>query len=188
MKIDFFLSLKNLSRFFQTIFEKKMTCDHAKINIACFVFALLVCSSLTITFVTLKYTTAVFTVDGTLQKIQTCYESCYTNGVDGGCINSTVVAFDWIYQNNTYNVTGFKCGFGVCGDCCVPFLNHTIQVEIDPKNPSLPIRFWTEDETPYSITYDMLGLVAGVCTYILLSISCVFLHNVFKQRQYEQMN
>lgn len=157
-------------------------------NVAGFFCVFLIFSSLFITFLTLKFTTKIFTVDGKLLKIESCYESCYTNGVDGGCFNTTVVAFGWIYQNASFNTTDFNCGIGVCRDCCYSAVNTTIQVEIDPKRPSIPIRFWLQGETPYSIAYDILSVITGVCSFVLLIVAGVGIWIYIRERHYQQLD
>lgn len=156
--------------------------------IFCYVFWLLVCLSLAITFFSLMKTTEVFTVPGKLTKIDSCFENCYTNGADAGCFNQSVVSFEYLFQNKTFYASQFHCGIDTCLDCCYRFLNHTIQVEINENDPSTPIRFWNENEKPYSMAFSILGVIFGIVTFVMLGTGCVFVYSYLRNFQYQQLN
>ncbi len=124
---------------------------------------------------------------GKLTSVDTCDETCYTNGADGGCMNNTWVSFNWQYQNITYNSTRFHCGIHTCTDCCYQYVNHTIQVEIDPKAPTIPVRFWTEKESPYSIPFHILFIVFLVLTILFAGVFVVIGVKICDKSSYEQI-
>lgn len=150
--------------------------------------AFLATLGLTITFGTLMYHTDATLAQGTLRSIDSCFESCYVDGTGGGCTNSTVVSFDWTYQNTTYNATQFQCSLYSCTDCCYQFVNHTILVEIDSTLPFVPIRFWTDGETPYSIPYYVLFIICVVILVLFSSFCIMKIIKTFTLPHYQQLD
>lgn len=127
----------------------------------------------------------IFTVPGTLVQVDSCPRFCRVGIGPSGCIYSPSVTLSWTFNDTLYQISNFSVGVDSCFQCCYQFLNKSIDVHIDPQQPSLPKAFYSVKADPEDTTDETLTIVFGILTAFLLFSALIMCCINNKRKNYE---
>lgn len=125
-----------------------------------------------------------FTVHGTFDAVDNCSSACVTSFHHSGCIHHAYATLSWSYLNESYRRSNYSVGSDECGgSCCYHMVNRSIQVEIDPAKPSIPLYFWSADTKPFSSFYLAMTAIFGTFSCLSGIILLCVMHDYIKQQK-----